>query len=248
VKRQFTQKPEKKTQSGITLIEVLIVVAVILLLMIALYRNLGGDVNKARDAQRKKDLREIKVAMENYYNDHDCYPAADAFSTCDSTNLNPYLKQIPCDPLGQPYLYLPESSASGASGNSCGGYRVLTKMGDDNDPSIAQVGCPTGCGVPDGVTAPSDYNYGVAEGVALDQTATYPVGEEVTPNPTEEPIATPTGTIVDVDTCIVGNECYCCDGEGGNACNVWYDSQGASQCSRGPYENESDCVAWTNCQ
>ena len=249
MKRQFIQKPDKKKQksrlAGISLIEVLIAVSVILLLLVALFRNLGGDVNKGRDAQRKKDLKTIKVAMEDYYNDYDCYPPAGAFDVCGSDNLNPYLKQIPCDPLGQPYLYLPEA---GNGGVSCGGYRVLTRMNNDHDPSIEQVGCPFGCGVPDGVANPEEYNYGIAEGVALNQNL------DATPTPTfspnEEPSGTPTptGPIVPEESCTVDHPCYCCDGGGGNACNVWYNGIVGSDCNLGPYSAVGDCQSYTVCQ
>jgi prepilin-type N-terminal cleavage/methylation domain-containing protein len=118
VNKQLAQNPEKKTQKGVTLIEVLIVVTIILFLMIALYRTIGINVEKARDADRKKDLKEIKVAFENYYNDKNCYPPADSLDTCDSTVLAPYLPQVPCDKIGQKYLYLPEANAQGPT---CGG-------------------------------------------------------------------------------------------------------------------------------
>ena len=65
VQWQMPSKPEKKTQMGISVIEVLIVVAIMLLLMVALYRTLGNDVNKARDTDRKKDLKEIKIASRS---------------------------------------------------------------------------------------------------------------------------------------------------------------------------------------
>ena len=57
VKQQLAPNPEKKTQKGMTMIEVLIIVAILLILMLALYRTLGRDMDKARDADRKKDLK-----------------------------------------------------------------------------------------------------------------------------------------------------------------------------------------------
>lgn len=242
VKSQFTQKPEKKTQSGLSLTEILIVVAVLLLILVAVFRSLGNDVNKARDAQRKKDLAEIKVAFENYYNDRNCYPPADALSQCGANNLNPYLKQIPCDPLGQNYLYLPEGNSDGAT---CGGYRILSKI-SPRDPNVELVGCPGGCGVPEGISDQAAYNYGVAEGIALNQLATFPIIE---PSATMTPSATttPTGPIIPEENCTVATPCYCCDGGGGNACNEWYFGQAGSACQQGPYQVISDCINYTIC-
>jgi len=167
VKWQSTQKPEKKWQKGITMIELLIVVTIILILMVALYRTIGRDTNKARDADRKADLKEIKVAFESYYNDNNCYPDAGVLENCGSAELSPYLRTIPCDKIGQAYLYLPVANADGPT---CGGYRVLTQLVILNDPMIEQVGCPGGCGgIPAGIDHPETYNYGIAEGVSLRQ-------------------------------------------------------------------------------
>ncbi|MFA6814522.1 MAG: hypothetical protein WCR60_03190, partial [Patescibacteria group bacterium] len=197
VKQQFAPKPDKKTQMGISVIEVLMMVAILLLLMVALYRTIGRDVDKARDADRKNDLKEIKIAFENYYNDKGCYPPPGSLDDCGDTSLAPYLAQIPCDKLGQPYLYLPVANASGSS---CGGYRVLTKLTILNDPMIEQVGCLGGCGeIPAGVKDPERYNYGIAEGVPLRQSVAAPV-------PTVDPGFCTSGT------------CYCCNNPPAN-CN-----------------------------
>lgn len=221
VKQQLRQNPEKKTQKGISIIEVLIVVAILLILAISLYRTIGRNIDKARDADRKKDLKEIKVAFENYYNDNDCYPPADALETCDSTVLAPYLPQVPCDKLGQNYLYLPVANAQG---NTCGGYRVLAQISVLSDPMIEQVGCPGGCGVPVGVEDPETYNYGIAEGVPLDQSVAAPV---------------PT---VDPSECS-SVECYCCNNPGDD-CNVY---DGSGTCNGSAYADYDTCISATSC-
>ena len=264
MKSQFVRQPDQSQpkhshfwQAGLTLIEILIIVAVLLLLMLALFRNFNKDVQKGNDAQRKRDLKEIKIAFEDYYSDQGCYPPADALSQCGGTNLNPYLKQIPCDPLGQAYLYLPES---GVTGSTCGGYRILTQLQNTNDPSIEQVGCPGGCGVPEEIEDPASYNYGIAEGIALDQLAEFPIpeGEEPSTSPTPSisptvstsptPSVSPGDGTVPVETCTPTHPCYCCDGTGGNDCNEWYYDQSRVGCNLGPFATASDCSYYTMCQ
>lgn len=221
VQWQMPRKPEKKTQMGVSIIEVLIVVTIMLLLMVALYRTIGNDVNKARDTDRKKALKEIKIAFENYYNDNDCYPPADALKNCGATNLAPYLAQVPCDKLGQNYLYVPVANARG---ETCGGYRVLTKLTILSDPMIEQVGCPFGCGnLPEDVESPESYNYGIAEGVPLNQNT-------ASPEPTVDPMECNATT------------CYCCSFP---ACQVF--NPGSGICNGNAYSTVEDCVTYTSC-
>lgn len=222
VQWQMPTKPEKKTQMGVSIIEVLIVVTIILLLMVALYRTLGRNVDKARDTDRKKDLKEIKIAFENYYNDNDCYPPADSLETCGNTNLAPYLAQVPCDKLGQYYLYVPVSNTRGAT---CGGYRVLTKLTILSDPMIEQVGCPFGCGnLPEDVESPESYNYGIAEGVPLNQNTASPV------------------STVDPAECSLASPCFCCNVPPN--CNVY---SGSGICNGSAYSTQQDCIDYTAC-
>ena len=97
-----------KRQKGITLIEVLIVVALLMLIFLALFRSFGKDISRSRDAERKSDLVDIKLAFEDYYNDHQTYPPEEYLADCDGDALQPYLRAVPCDPVtGEPYLYIP---------------------------------------------------------------------------------------------------------------------------------------------
>lgn len=222
MKQQFIENPEKKWQKGMTLIELIVVVTIVLLLLIALYRNVNNHVAKARDADRKKDLQTIKVAFENYYNDKGCYPPEGSLEDCGSVALDPWLKQIPCDELGQPYLYLPVNDESG---HPCAGYRVLTQLTVLNDPMIKKVGCPGGCGVPLGIEHPERYNYGIAEGVALNQNNVY-----IAP------------TISIIEYCEnVSNACYCCPAPG-DGCNL-YNPATPETCNDGPFATLGECQA-----
>lgn len=91
---------------GFTLIELLIVVAIIGILATLLMANFIGVRQRARDAQRKSDIRQIQSALELYRSDIGNYPVS--LSSCGSsltggTPVNTYMQKIPCDPSGSSY-------------------------------------------------------------------------------------------------------------------------------------------------
>lgn len=94
-------------KSAFTLIEVLIVVAIIALLVIALTLSMRSQRQKAEDARAKSDLERLKIAFEDYYSDNNCYPPPEWFDgpeDCGSSALQPYLNSITCDRrTGLPY-------------------------------------------------------------------------------------------------------------------------------------------------
>src|SRR5690348_7093470 len=63
-------------QKGFTLVELLIVIAIIGILSTLLMTNFIGVRQRARDAQRKADVRQIQSALELYRADNGSYPAA----------------------------------------------------------------------------------------------------------------------------------------------------------------------------
>ncbi|MFH2019361.1 MAG: type II secretion system protein [bacterium] len=100
--------PRCAKNSGFTLIEVLIVVSILALLVVSLFASFAAQRKKAEDARIKADLESLRIAFEDYYNDHSCYPPHEWFedeSDCGSNNLQPYLASIPCNPkTGMPYV------------------------------------------------------------------------------------------------------------------------------------------------
>lgn len=106
-----------KQPKGFTLTELLIVIAIIIVIGIALLIGINplAQLFKGYDAHRRADLNKIKIALENYYSDHECYPQFTVAPgtqtptyTCGADILKPYLDAMPCDPnSNQPYtLYL----------------------------------------------------------------------------------------------------------------------------------------------
>lgn len=100
--------------SGFTLIELLVVVAIIGILSALLMSNFIGVRQRARDAQRKSDMRQIQSALELFRADNGTYPSygtttlpCGTSSTIDADgiiNASPpagkavYMQAIPCDP------------------------------------------------------------------------------------------------------------------------------------------------------
>lgn len=96
-------------KKGFTLIEILIVVAILAILTLASIVSLTKNRLKADDAKIKSDLSRLKIAFEDYYNDNNCYPPVawfDSADDCDTNLMSPYLNQILCNKkTGLPYPY-----------------------------------------------------------------------------------------------------------------------------------------------
>ena len=84
-----------KSHKGFTLLELLIVIVVVFVLAIIIVPNLVSGPARARDSQRKADLRTIKTALENYYNTNSSYPTSLQVLTEGSV---PFIKTLPTDP------------------------------------------------------------------------------------------------------------------------------------------------------
>jgi len=99
-------------RKAFTLIELLVVIAIIGMLSSFFLPNFMGARERARDTQRKNDLRQIQKAFEMYKQDQTLpvYPTPvqatsnTVFGTCGvSFGSTPvYMSKIPCDPLSNP--------------------------------------------------------------------------------------------------------------------------------------------------
>ena len=63
-------EPQKRQQSGFTLIELIVVVAIIATIASVVIASVGTAKAKARDTQRRTNLSQIQVALELYRNEH----------------------------------------------------------------------------------------------------------------------------------------------------------------------------------
>lgn len=89
--------------------ELLVVIAIIGLLSSIVLVSLGPVRERARDAQRQSDIRQISTAMELCYDDTSCgvvgetnqYPTFDSKPEAIGGGMDrPYMEQVPDDPLG----------------------------------------------------------------------------------------------------------------------------------------------------
>jgi general secretion pathway protein G len=84
----------KRDAAGFTIIELLVVLALISILAtmgMAQYRN--GQIH-AREAVLKTDLFDLRDAIDQYYADKGMYP-----STLDALVTDGYIRKIPVDPI-----------------------------------------------------------------------------------------------------------------------------------------------------
>lgn len=89
-----------KTNKGFTLIELLVVIAIIGILSSVVLASLNNAREKARDARRISDIKNIQLALELEADDSDGIYAA----TLDE--LAPeYLSSVPVDPQGGAYQF-----------------------------------------------------------------------------------------------------------------------------------------------
>jgi general secretion pathway protein G len=110
-----------KSQKGFTLLELLVVIVVIGILALLVIPNLTSAPKKARDIQRKTDLRAIQKALEEYFVSNSAYPTVSGTAGTNAQYLTltpltsgnpPILKSLPTDPLNTGVYVYSYSSAT----------------------------------------------------------------------------------------------------------------------------------------
>ena len=74
-----------KEKHGFTLIELMVVIAIIGILSTLAVVSLGNARVRARDSKRLADMRSLQSALEIYYTDQQSYPAEAASGVCTPT-------------------------------------------------------------------------------------------------------------------------------------------------------------------
>lgn len=119
----------KKLQKGLTLTEILIVIAIISFLVILALIAFRNQIFKGNDAKRKGDIHKIQVAVEEYEKDHNCYPLPQLLTCSPGTGLQPYLDKIPCDPTTKASYYYDYDVSSCPQW-----YRLFANLENTSDP------------------------------------------------------------------------------------------------------------------
>ena len=117
-----------KFKFGFTLIEILVVVAIIASLSVIIYASFGGAKAGSRDQKRISDISSIQLALEQHFNKNSFYPFT-------LSNLVPtYMPEIPKDPSSdQIYDYLPLTRSIESPLNQyCVSYHLWTKFEKNN--------------------------------------------------------------------------------------------------------------------
>jgi len=130
----------KTNQKGFTLIELLVVIAIIGLLASVVLLALNSARQKARDAKRIADVRQVASALELFFNDFSAYPQTYASlsptyigsmpsfpSPTDSCNTASYTYTVPATPAATYQLLFCVSAPTG--GVTPAGTHTLTQGG-----------------------------------------------------------------------------------------------------------------------
>jgi len=140
-----------KKQKGFTLIELLVVIAIIGLLSTLAVVALNNAREKARDARRVSDVKQIQTALELFYNDENGYPdgatagetVAAGTAIIGTVSTVTYMSSVPTNPLpgGITYVYAMQSSGAsytigysleGPTGGLIAGAHTATPAGIDD--------------------------------------------------------------------------------------------------------------------
>jgi len=109
-----------KRQSGFTLIEIMVVLAILAGLVAMVAPNIIGEAGAARIKTAKAEMSNISQALDMYKLDNFTYPSTsqglEALVSKPSGSPEPknykangYMKKLPIDPWGNPYLYFSKS-------------------------------------------------------------------------------------------------------------------------------------------
>lgn len=117
--------------SAFTLVELLIVISIIGVLVTIGLVSFRNSQARARDAQRKSDLKQISSALELYYSDYGKYPNSITFGSEFTDNKTVYFKILPDDPNSSlNYVYRIVDSGTNQK------YQLFSYLENTQDPDL----------------------------------------------------------------------------------------------------------------
>ncbi|WP_339691997.1 type II secretion system major pseudopilin GspG [Celeribacter baekdonensis] len=141
----FKDAEKAKPQSGVTLLEVLIVLSIIGLIAAVIGPRLVGYLGRAKTETAELQMKQISSALQLFYIDMGRYPASsEGLATLmtspagASSWAGPYLEsdEAMADPWGRDYLYSQSEDARGFSLQSYGRDGTPGGSGEDADLSL----------------------------------------------------------------------------------------------------------------
>ena len=134
-------------KKGFTLIELMVVISLISIIATFSISNYTQVQKQGRDAKRKTDLNQVKLALEFYYSVNNAYPAQANIvwgsAWAEGTPSTSYMKQVPADP--QPISASRPQYCYSPSGTPPSSYTLYASLENSNDKDLIKdiTGAPT---------------------------------------------------------------------------------------------------------
>ncbi len=144
-------------RNGFTLVELLVVISIISLLSSIVLGTVNTAREKARNARRKQDMRQLELAIQLYYDTNGTFPPSvttvqdNAWSITEGgvnwpavfrNELAPYLSPLPFDPIHPQRFYGAERMNGRAPDPKCNGQFVIWMyLEGTTDPDYGKYSC-----------------------------------------------------------------------------------------------------------
>lgn len=143
-------QPQKHTQRGFTIVELLIVIVVIAILAAISIVAYNGIQSRARDAERGAEMNRLVKALEIYYIDNGEYPPCAGVDVCASVGYTANTNTLPVTPSLKPdptsvngtygYYYARKHTKTATSSPTPSGdtkdYVLATRMENSGNTSV----------------------------------------------------------------------------------------------------------------
>lgn len=138
--KHYVTKTSLRSQSGMTLVEIMIVLVIVGGLIAILGNTVIGRLGSAQVKEAQIQIKEIGKSLDMFYADCGFYPSSaqglqalvESPGDCQNWGPDPYLKKVPRDPWNGDYIY-EQKSRSAYTLMSLGADGVEGGEGKDKD-------------------------------------------------------------------------------------------------------------------